>query len=106
NVGQWHRSRLVALSLVLALVHVVYGRHGIFPGPAGGAVVLLGRGHGREHALDAEVAQGIDPDVLADLLDRVVGGDQVLRVGEVDAVVAAVLRGRAGDAEVDLLGAG
>src|SRR5436190_24023029 len=96
----------LTVPLVLALVHLVDGRDGVLPGPAGGAVALLGLADRRQHPFDAEVSERVDADVLADLLDRVVGRDQVLGVREVDPVVAAVLRGRAGDVVVDLLGGG
>ena len=42
----------------------------------------------REHAVEREVAEGVDPEKLADLLDRMGGRDQLLPGRRVDAVEA------------------
>ncbi len=45
-------------------------------------------------------------EVVADFVERVLVGDELFRIGKVDAVVAGVLVRRAGDAHVDFLRAG
>src|SRR6266542_3689715 len=59
-----------------------------------------------EHPFRREIAQGIGSDELPDLLDRIVGGDQLAAGRRIDAVVARGHRRRRGHAHVDLADAG
>ena len=76
-----------------------------FAGPTGGAgrgVVYPDR---RQHSLAREVAERIGTDVIADLFDGHVGGDEVTAVRGVDAVIARVGRRRARNTHMHLEGA-
>ena len=57
-------------------------------------------------AVEREVVQRGGADVVADLVDALVGGDQLVARGHVDAVEAGELDGRRADAQVHLAGAG
>src|SRR5437867_2113892 len=70
-------------------------------GEAGAAVVALGEAERLEQALDAQVAERVGADVLADAVDRHPGGDQLAPAGDVDPEVAGVDERRAVDADVD-----
>src|SRR5207245_4682425 len=53
-----------------------------------------------QHALEGEVAERVDGQVLADLLDRVARADELAPGGRVDPVVAGPGDGRRRDAEM------
>src|SRR5688500_1551789 len=63
-------------------------------------------GDGAVHALERKISEGIDVEVLADLIDGLLRADQLFARRHVDAVVARVRDRRRGDAEVDLARAG
>src|SRR6266705_2082594 len=61
---------------------------------------------GPQHPLEREIAESVHPQVPADLLDTVIGPDQLALRGCVDAVVAGPRDRWRSDAEVYLFGAG
>ena len=80
--------------------------HGILAGEAGGAETafcVLGQLH---HMLGGQVAQGISPDDLIDLLHIAARGHQQLLVGDVGAEVAGIFERRCRHHEVYLGGTG
>ena len=77
--------------------------HGILAGKAGSAETafcVLGQLH---HMLGGQVAQGIGPDDLIDLLHIAARGHQQLLVGDVGAEVAGIFERGGRDPEVDFL---
>ena len=62
--------------------------------------------HGAIEPVEGDEAQGVDADMVAHLLLRHGGGEQLLPVGRVDAVEAGPGGGRRGDAEMHLARAG
>src|SRR5436190_13577242 len=82
-----------------------FGR--VIAGVAGVAIfVLLVIVHGIAERREREVGKAVGFDEAADLLDAVVGGDQLGAGRGVDAIEARGDGGWAGDAEVHLAGAG
>ena len=80
--------------------------HGIFAGEAGGAeptVCVFGQLH---HMFGGQVAQGVGPDDLIDLVHRASGGHEQLLVGDVGAEVAGIFERRCRHHEVYLGGTG
>ena len=78
-------------------------RHGVAAGKARIAIAALG--HNLQQALDRKEGQRISADVLADLVDRLVGADKLrLHVG-IDAIEARPDDLGRVDADVNLLGA-
>ena len=61
---------------------------------------------GAQHPVEGEVAQRLDAEVGADLLDRMIGRDQLVARRGIDAVVARSRDRRRGDAEMHFAGAG
>src|SRR6185436_11509922 len=59
-----------------------------------------------EHAFDREIPEAVRLDEFPDLVDGLVGGDQLVTRRRVDAVVAALDGRRRGDPDVDLLRSG
>src|SRR5581483_8886423 len=84
----------------LAPGRVVGHRLGVVAVEAGEAEPLVGQVERVEHALDREIAERIGPDERPDLLDRMVGRDQLgLDLG-VDPVEAGVVDRRGADPDV------
>src|SRR5467141_1167368 len=76
----------------------------IFAREAGMAELARLASHGAEHAVERQIPEGLDPEMLADLLERMAGSDQ-LRLGRrVDAIVARARNRCGGDPEMHLLG--
>src|SRR6185437_1925381 len=78
----------------------------IAAGEAGVAEVVGGLPGGLIHAFEAEVAEAIGADVLADLFNGVVGGDEFGRGRHIHAEEAGRHDRRRGDAHMDFGGAG
>src|SRR5690606_15786222 len=98
-----HR-KLVALEAELALWDV--DGNLVLAAPAGGAVLAGRSADAAEHPLQREVVNAVHLKVFADLLDGPAMRNQFLRGGEIDPVEAGMANGRAGDAQMNLLGAG
>src|SRR5262249_380400 len=62
--------------------------------------------HGTIDAVDREERERVRVDELAHAFDVMVGGEQLVALGRVDAVVVGMRDRRRGDAEMHLLGAG
>src|SRR3954447_5481056 len=77
-------------------------RRRIAPGETRAAELVLRAACRLDETVVREVRERRRADVLADLLHRLVGGDHLRRIGEVDAVEALSDHGRRGDAHVDL----
>src|SRR4051812_36235632 len=77
------------------------GVQAVFAAEAGGAIAVGGAVHAAEHALEGEVVEGINAEEGADVVEGAAGGDELAALGEVNAEVAGVADGGAGDAEVD-----
>src|SRR5262249_45336889 len=97
---------LLRVERVFLLALLFLDLDGIDPREARRAGRLLRAAERREHPLDREVAQAVRLDEPLDLLDRLVGRDQLAARRRVDAVVAGVHRRRRGDAHVHLAGPG
>ena len=96
------RPDLLGLERVLFLALLFLDLDRIDAREARRAGGLLRPAEGLEHALDGEIAEAVGLDELADLVDGLVGGDQLVARRRVDAVVAALDGRRGGDADVDL----
>src|SRR5690606_31184994 len=78
----------------------------VMPAPAGGAGLLHAETGGGDRAFERQIGQGIDLEVVADLINGAAVGDQFILGGKIDAVETGVADGRATDAEVNLAGSG
>ena len=81
-------------------------RHGVLPCIARGAVVLPACAHRRQQAFEAEVAERVGADVLANLFERMRRGDELAAARRVDAVETRRHRRRTADAQMHFLRAG
>src|SRR5918992_1965944 len=70
------------------LVGIRRGRRRVIAREARVAETFRSTRYSRQHSLERQVAQRVDPNVLRDLGDFHVGGDQLLARRRVDAVVA------------------
>ena len=61
---------------------------------------------GRDHAFQVEVADRVSAEIVPDLVERALIGEQFVRIGEVDSVIAGELVRRTANAHVDLFRAG
>src|SRR5439155_11015915 len=102
--GDADRDALAAPALALEdeLVHLKLHGHRVLAGEAGGAEAVLWLLDGAHQGLDREVREAVRADVLADLLDLLLGGDQLPLRRHVDAEVAGVADRRGADAHVHL----
>ena len=91
---------------VLLLALLFLDLDGIDPRETGRAGRLLRAAERAQHSLHREIAEAVGLDVALDLLDGLVGRDQLAARGRVDAVVAGVHGRRRGDAHVHLARAG
>src|ERR1019366_3377020 len=105
--AEWPRRGLLSLLAGGDQLFDVDQLGGVVAGVAGVAVfVLLVVGDRLAEGTDGEIADGIGFHETADLLDVVVGGDQLGAGGRIDAVETGRNGGRAGDAYVHFAGAG
>src|SRR3954466_8757174 len=109
---QWrlvHRALELTGRHGVALEHLLAQGHGycnrIVPGEARVAEPGADRTGRLVQPVDPEVRKAVGSDVLLDLLDVELRGEQLATVSGVDAVVAGPLDGRRGDAKVHLEGA-
>ena len=86
-------------------VHLKLDRHGVVAGEAGQAEAIFGQAYGFYQPFKAEIAQRIGADVIADVGDALVRGDQLALGGHVHAHEAGEADGRGADAHVHLFGA-
>ena len=83
-------------------------RHGlrVLAVEAGETEPLVRQVERSEHATDRQIAERVGADEVADLVDRLRGGDELGLDGRVDAVEARVVDRRRADPDVDLAGPG
>ena len=97
----------LAQGFIVYNVHrLVGGGHRVMAGKAAGAEPALAVDGQLGHMFNAQVAQGIGPHDLADLLHRMAGGNQVFFVRDVGAEIAGVGKRRGRNAVVYFLGTG
>src|SRR6266542_3458459 len=102
--GHSYRDALAAAARALEdeLVHLELHGHRVLAGEAGGAEAVFRLLDGAHQGLDREVREAVRADVLPDLLDLLLGGDQLPLRRHVDAEVAGVADRRGADAHVHL----
>ena len=85
---------------------VTFGRHGILTCPAGRAVRIRMTGNATEQSLEREIGEAVGSDETSNLLQGVIGRDQLAAGRRIDAVDAGKRRGRRRDPDVNLRGTG
>src|SRR5665647_3081396 len=104
-------SRLAGRGRALLEAHLAHGvllghGDGVVAVEAGAAELAPRQAGAGLQTVEREVVEAGGADVVADLIDRLVGGDELGARGHVDAVVAGILDRRRADAQVHLFGAG
>src|SRR5687767_3339999 len=99
---EWEFCGIKLQAQLQVCVLVPWERHRVLTCIARRAVALSTRPDGFEHSRQAEVADGVSTDILADLLERVRRGDQLAATRRVDAVEAGRHGGRAANPQVNL----
>ena len=77
--------------------------HRVAPAETGSAVVVRRVPDAMQHPLDRQVVKRIDFEVVADLLDRALVGDELVCLRKINAEKAGVPNRRAGDPKMNLL---
>src|SRR5450759_3815352 len=104
-------SRLAGRGRALLEAHLAHGvllghGDGVVAVEAGAAELAPRQAGAGLQTVEREVVEAGGADMVAHLIDRLVGGDELGARGHVDAVVAGILDRRRADAQVHLFGAG